>query len=63
VRLPRPAIDMGEALLAKGVVGGYAVDELADPDGGAMLLCATEKRSKVEIDAFVEALKEVCHVR
>jgi glycine dehydrogenase subunit 1 len=61
VRLPRPAEDIDKALLERGFVGGFALDELADAGTGAMLVCATEKRTKSEMDAFAEALKEVCH--
>ncbi|MDR2611230.1 MAG: aminomethyl-transferring glycine dehydrogenase subunit GcvPA [Clostridiales Family XIII bacterium] len=59
--LPSPAADVSPALLERGVIGGLAVDGLAGGAGGAMLVCATEKRTKAEMDAFAEALKEVCY--
>jgi glycine dehydrogenase subunit 1 len=61
VRLPRPAAEINRALLARGFIGGFAVDELADAGAGAALVCATEKRTKAEIDAFAEAMKEARH--
>ncbi|AHY48026.1 Glycine cleavage system protein P (pyridoxal-binding) N-terminal domain [Rubrobacter radiotolerans] len=42
-----------EALLEAGIVGGY---DLGD---GGMLVAVTEKRTRSEMDAFVEAVREV----
>ena len=42
-----------EALLEAGIVGGL---DLGD---GAMLIAVTEKRTKDELDAFVEVISSV----
>lgn len=44
-----------EALLEAGIVGGY---DLGD---GGMLVAVTEKRTRSEMDAFVEAVREVAN--
>lgn len=58
VDLKQPVAEVNKALLDKGFVGGYDVSEVYGQDN-TVLLCATEKRTKEEIDAFVEALVEV----
>jgi glycine dehydrogenase subunit 1 len=57
VELPRSVSEVNQVLLEKGFIGGYDVSEFLGKNN-AMLLCATEKRTKAEIDAFVEALAE-----
>lgn len=58
VQLPKDPKEINEALLQKGFVGGFdASDVYGKKD--VMLLCATEKRSKGEIEAFASALMEV----
>ncbi|WP_208558608.1 aminomethyl-transferring glycine dehydrogenase subunit GcvPA [Marinilactibacillus kalidii] len=49
---------INQGLLEKGFIGGYDVSEIVDRPN-AMLLCATEKRTREEIISFVEALVEV----
>lgn len=49
--------DLNEKLLEKGFIGGYDLTKDYPSLGNAVLLCTTEKRSKAEIDAFVEAIK------
>lgn len=58
IELSKPIAEINEALLEKGFIGGYDVSENLNKDQ-AMLLCATEKRTRKEMDAFVEALVEV----
>ncbi|MDK6234022.1 aminomethyl-transferring glycine dehydrogenase subunit GcvPA [Aerococcus sanguinicola] len=58
VDLKQPVAEVNKALLDKGFVGGYDVSDVYGQDN-TVLLCATEKRTKEEIDAFVEALVEV----
>lgn len=58
LKLSLPIKVVNQALLEKGFIGGYDVSELVGVDH-AVLLCATEKRTKKEIDQFVEALAEV----
>jgi glycine dehydrogenase subunit 1 len=58
VRCPIPPAQVNRRLADSGIVGGYALGrdypELAD----ALLLCVTEQRSRVEIDALVDVLAE-----
>lgn len=58
IELSKPIAEINEALLEKGFIGGYDVSENLNKDQ-AMLVCATEKRTRKEMDAFVEALVEV----
>lgn len=58
VKLSQPVSIINQYLLEKGFVGGYDVSPLIEVEHG-MLLCATEKRTKDEIDQFVKALVEV----
>lgn len=58
IELSKPIVEINKALLEKGFIGGYDVSENLNKDQ-AMLLCATEKRTRKEMDAFVEALVEV----
>ncbi len=48
---------LNEKLLQSGFIGGYDLTKEYPSLGNAMLLCTTEKRSKSEIDAFVNAIK------
>ena len=74
VRLPLPAKDLVDALVPKGFLAGVplgwvagfmsgAGGAAAPPRAGALddvlLLAVTEKRTKAEIDAFVDAVAEV----
>jgi glycine dehydrogenase subunit 1 len=56
VRLPVEAVAMLEALADRGFLGGVA---LPDVDERALLVAVTERRSRSEIDAFADALREV----
>jgi glycine dehydrogenase subunit 1 len=68
VTLPRPAADVNRDLLKRGIIGGLAVDGLVRGGAGAgprgaMLVCATEKRTKAEMDAFAEEMEKLKEVR
>ena len=58
VKLEQPISQINEALFEKGFIGGYDASASYGADN-VLLLCATEKRTKAEMDAFVEALVEV----
>lgn len=58
VKLNKDVTQVNKALFDKGFVGGLDVSKAYGQDN-AYLLCATEKRSKEEMDAFVKALVEV----
>lgn len=57
--LPRPAQEVLDALLDRGVLGGVSLDAYFPEFSNALLVCATEKRSADEIDAYAKALVEI----
>ncbi len=56
LRLPRPAVEVRDALVEHGILGGIPLPEA---DGHALLVAVTEKRDRGEIDRYAEALGEV----
>ena len=58
IKLNKPVHEVNLALHEKGYVGGFDASA-AYGEANAYLLCATEKRTKEEIDGFVKALVEV----
>lgn len=60
VELKRPVSEVTEALLERGIIGGYDL-EAEYGLKNTMLLCVTEKRTKEEMDDFVSALEELAH--
>ncbi len=52
VTCPAPVIDINKALLEKKIIGGLAVPDAPNE----MLICVTEKRTKEELDTFVDVL-------
>lgn len=51
--------ELNAKLLEKGFLGGYDLGRDYPELKGNMLICVTEKRSKEEIDGFINALEEV----
>ncbi len=58
LKLAQPIVEVNDQLFEKGFIGGFDASEAFGEEHVA-LLCATEKRSKEEMDRFVEALVEV----
>ena len=58
VKLDEPISQINKALYKSGFIGGYDASPMYGTEY-VMLLCATEKRTKDEMDAFVDALVEV----
>ena len=58
LKLEKPIEQVNLALADKGFIGGFDASS-AYGEENVYLLCATEKRSKGEMDQFVEALVEV----
>ena len=58
VKLDQPISAVNESLFEKGFIGGYDASSVYGTEH-VMLICATEKRTKGEMDAFVDALVEV----
>jgi glycine dehydrogenase subunit 1 len=56
VRLPRPAIEVRDALLERGYLAGVP---LAEADGHALLVAVTERRTSEEIEGFASRVQEV----
>jgi len=60
VKLDRPAVEVVDAMVEKGVIAGVPLSRLApDADENILLVCATETSSDDDIAAFETALKEV----
>jgi glycine dehydrogenase subunit 1 len=56
LRVPRPAVDVVEAMVERGFLAGVPLDHA---DGHGLLVAVTERRTRDEIDRFAEALAEV----
>ncbi len=59
VKCPRPVEAINQALIEKGIIGGYDLGPEYPHLHNHLLLCVTEMNRKTEIDALVETLKEV----
>ena len=59
VSCPKPAQEVLDKLAAKNIVGGLALKRFFPEMKNDLLICVTETTSKQEIDALVEALKEI----
>ena len=57
VRLPVASRQVLDALAAEGILGGYPLDDDYPELGSALLVCATEKRTEADIEAYAGALK------
>jgi glycine dehydrogenase subunit 1 len=58
VLLPRSPADVNRDLLKSGFLGGLDLTANLSGQPHPWLVCATEKRTKSEIDAFVQATRE-----
>lgn len=59
VKVPRPVSEINARLSEKGIIGGLDLGAEYAHLPNRMLLCVTEMNSKTEIDALVNALKEL----
>ncbi len=59
VRCPRPPSEINEALLERGIIGGYDLGRDYPHLENCLLLCVTEMNTRAEIDRLVEAFEEV----
>lgn len=57
VETPRPAAEINERLLEQGIIGGFDLGKVDAKYKNQLLVCVTEKRTKMEIDALVAALE------
>jgi glycine dehydrogenase subunit 1 len=56
LKLPKPATDVIEMLAAQRIVGGVSLGEDFPQHGDALLVCTTETKHAVDLDAFADAL-------
>jgi glycine dehydrogenase subunit 1 len=59
VQCPKPVAEINEALLKKGILGGYDLEKDYPFAKNQMLVCATEMNSRGQIDALVAALQSI----
>jgi glycine dehydrogenase subunit 1 len=59
VTCPKPVSDVNAGLWERGIVGGYDLSRDFSARDNQMLLAVTEQNTRQQIDALVEALKEV----
>ena len=59
LRLPRDAAVVRDGLLAYGILGGLPLGDYFPDMANALLVCATEKRTAAEMDAYAHALRVV----
>ncbi len=59
VRCPKPPSQINQALLERGIIGGYDLGRDYPHLENHMLLCVTEMNSRAEIDRLVETLREI----
>jgi len=59
VRCPKPPSEINDALLERGIIGGYDLGCDYPQQANSMLFCVTEMNTRAEIDRLVEALEEV----
>jgi len=58
VRLPRAAEEVAAQLMGRGYFAGIPLAPLGAGEEGDLLIAVTEKRTRAELDAFAEALRE-----
>ncbi len=61
VELPIDATEAGKQLLQAGIIGGLPLGTFDESRSNQMLVCATELRTKEELDQFVTALGGLTH--
>jgi len=56
LKTPIPAQSIIDKLLPRGIYAGIAIGE------NELMIAVTEKKTKVEIDSYIAAIKEISHV-
>jgi glycine dehydrogenase subunit 1 len=56
LRLPRPASEVLDGLLARGILGGFDLNDDYPELGHALLVCATETREEADLQRYAAAL-------
>ncbi len=57
VRFNRPVSEINQKLFERGITGGLGLERFYPERQNEMLICATETKSKEQLDQFVEAVK------
>ncbi len=58
VRCPKPVSEINQSLLKREIIGGLALDTQYPELQNAMLVCATENKTKEDLDCLIQGLKE-----
>ena len=59
LKLDRPVAPVLEALAERNILGGYYLSSDYPDVGNALLVCATETKTDADIDAYVDAMRDV----
>lgn len=59
VRLPKNAGEVSETMIDRGFYAGIPLEPLGVGEANDLLIAVTERRTRAELDAFADALKEV----
>ena len=59
LKLDRPVAPVLEALAERNILGGYDLSSACPGIGDALLVCATETKTNADIDAYVDAMRDV----
>ncbi|MBI4000136.1 MAG: aminomethyl-transferring glycine dehydrogenase subunit GcvPA [Candidatus Omnitrophica bacterium] len=59
VRFQKPIEKINQSLLQKGILGGLRLEHYYPECKGQMLLCATETKTKDNLDQLVQALRDI----
>jgi len=59
IQCPKPVADVNAALLEHKIIGGYDLSQRYPDRQNQMLVAVTEMNARAQLDAFVNALKEV----
>lgn len=59
IQLNRPVGEVNQALISKGIIGGYDLEQIDADFAQMMLLAVTELRTKAEIDRLAEELEAI----
>ena len=57
MQCPRPVAEINQALLERGIIGGFDLARFDPRLARHMLVCATETNSREEIDGLIAGLE------
>jgi glycine dehydrogenase subunit 1 len=59
LQLDRPARRVLDALAARGILGGLDLSSTNPEFGNALLVCATETKTRTDLEAYRDALRDI----